>query len=270
MINYRRDKERYKVDQYGSLYVDYSKLKINERPTIYIGGQMEHRLHTLEQTGYTFDDCHNFFTGSWFYDYSVFKKQKENVNAINFGNNLLKAIEKSGLREVDLITDSYGGLVGAYATKSPLIHKVVAVHPPVLGSPLASKKAINKVLKTLNFQEYLIANIVKVILNENYGFQQENRLGIDSPTIAYYMDKAKMIIVGSNINPDTEKNVVAKTLYSIINTISGEITDGFVSFDEREFKKLGLNYVKENKNLNHFTAGSKENINMAYKRCLKQ
>ncbi len=47
MVDYKSGKTRYTPDNLGSLYLDESKLSDNERPVIYIGGQMEHRIHRL-------------------------------------------------------------------------------------------------------------------------------------------------------------------------------------------------------------------------------
>lgn len=58
MIDYRAGKEKYKPNVLGSLYVDSEKVKNGDRPIIYIGGQMEHRCHVLEQTGKTADVGH--------------------------------------------------------------------------------------------------------------------------------------------------------------------------------------------------------------------
>ena len=138
MIDYRKGKERFKPNVLGSLYVDRAKVQEGERPVIYIGGQMEHRCHVLEQTGKTGDPGHNMFSGSWFYDYPVFGYDKEAINAENFTANFLEARSMSGLDDIDLVTESFGGIIGAYASRDSRIHKVYAVHPPIKGTPLAN------------------------------------------------------------------------------------------------------------------------------------
>ncbi len=269
MFNYRKGKQRYKVDEYGSLYIDHSKINGNERPIIYIGGQMEHRCHVLEQSGFTADPGHNMFTGSWFYDYPVFKNNKKEINFRNFGENLLKALKVSGLDDVDLITESYGGLIGAYATQSSSIHQVVSIHPPILGTPLADKTLLKSQLKNLDYKQKIVATIVKTILNDNYGFEQENKMGINNPELQYTADLTKLLVVGSNIDPKTEKNKVIKILYSIIYAISKEKSDGVVLFNPETFNKFGIKYLEEKENLSHFDAGSKEHIDAVYKKTLE-
>lgn len=263
MLNYRDNKERIKVNEYGSLYVEHSKISDNVRPVIYIGGQMEHRCHVLEQTGYTFDHGHNMFSGSWFYDYSIFKKDKNQFNTKNFAENLLAALGKVGIGDVDLVTESYGGLIGAYASGSPLIHKVVAIHPPILGTPLADKKMIEYAIKYLELEQRIIARLVSVVVNNEYGFEKENSKGLYDSRIMDATDLSKLVVVSSNIDYESEKNEVAKKLYKLILELTGKQSDGVVIFDKEELTKLGVSYVEEDDNLCHFDAGSKENIENA-------
>ena len=111
MINYRQDKKRYKPNKLGSLYIDESKLNPNEQPVIYIGGQMEHRCHIAEQTGFTFDPGHNMFTGSWFYDYPLFSSEKGTFDVEGFTNNFLEGLKESGLEKLIKASYSLLGLI---------------------------------------------------------------------------------------------------------------------------------------------------------------
>lgn len=263
MLNYRDGKERIKADKYGSLYVDYNKISKNERPILYIGGQMEHRCHVLEQTGYTADPGHNMFSGSWFYDYSILEKDKSQFNTRNFGENLLAALEKAKIGDVDLVTESYGGLIGAYATKSPLIHKVVAIHPPILGTPLADKKMVEYAIKHLELEQRLIARIIRILIDNRYGFEQENSQGIYDKFLQDVADLTKLVVVGSSIDYEKEKNELVKKLYSLILQLTGKKSDGVVIFDTDDLSRLGISYIEEENHLSHFDAGSKENIEKA-------
>ncbi|HAB67428.1 MAG TPA: hypothetical protein DCE23_08685 [Firmicutes bacterium] len=270
MINYRKGKEKIKIDEYGSLYIDYDKINPNERPIIYIGGQMEHRCHILEQTGYTADPGHNMFDGSWFYDYSTLTKDKSNINVQNFTKNLLDALKQAHIGAVDLVTESYGGLIGAYASSSPLIHKVVAIHPPILGTPLANKKLIRYAIKQLEFEYKLLAHLINIILNDQYGFEQENKNGIYDSRIRDNTDLSKLIVVGSHIDYNTEKNELIKSLYKLILKLTNKQSDGVVIFEPSELQKLGITYIEEDTHLSHFDAGSKENIEKAKIKALKR
>lgn len=268
MLNYRKGKKRIKVNGYGSLYIDYQKIK-DKRPIIYIGGQMEHRLHILEQTGMTFDQGHNMFDGSWFYDYPIHPKDKSQFDVINFGENLIATLQQANLGEVDIIGESYGGIIGAYATKSPLIHKVLAIHPPILGTPLANKDLISYAIKELEFEQKWIARLVNIIVNTNYGFEQDNALGIYNPKLQDVADISKLIVASSSLNPDTEKNKIAKLLYDLIWQLTHKTSDGVLIYDAEELTKLGIPFIEDDEPLCHFDAGSKENIEKCYKKTLK-
>lgn len=265
MLNYRQGKTRYKVNELGSLYIEEDKLDKNEQPVIYIGGQMEHRCHIIEQTGFTADPGHNMFTGSWFYDYPVFSKYKDQFNTENFTNNLLTSIKEAGLSDVILITESYGGLIAAHATKSHLVSKAIAIHPPIIGTPLANPKVIDEYKAMLNKYQRLILQGLKVLINPNYGFEQDNFKGADLTKV----DLDKLIVVGSYLDIPNEQNSLLKETYEIIKLITSYKSDGVVIFDPEEFARLGINYMTETRHNNHFEAGTKENIEEAYNRVMK-
>lgn len=265
MINYRFRKTRYKLNELGSLYVDETKLNSNEQPVIYIGGQMEHRCHIIEQTGFTADPGHNMFTGSWFYDYPVISKYKKYFNAENFAENLINSLKVANLHDVILITQSYGGNIASYATKAEEVAKVVAIHPPILGTPLANPKYLEayKHLFT-NYQRFLF-HILKYIINPEYGFEQDNFNGIDFTKV----DFNKLIVVGNYLNINTEKNSLLKETYAMIKTITDLRSDGIVPFEPEIFNSIGIKFLQEEKNNNHLESATKENIKYAYKKILK-
>ena len=61
MVNYRKNRKRFIYNNLGSLYVNEQALKKDQKISIYIGGQLEHRIHRIEQCGYTFDCGHSMF-----------------------------------------------------------------------------------------------------------------------------------------------------------------------------------------------------------------
>ena len=261
MIDYRKNKCRYKPNKLGSLYIDQDKMKNSIRPIIYIGGQMEHRGHILEQFGKTFDNGHNMFDGSWFYDYPIFKSDKRQINAEAFANNLIEALKLANILDVDLVTESFGGIIGAYASKSNIIHRVYAIHPPILGTPLANPKELINAKKFTLLKDKLLLLILKLIVNENYGFEIDNFNGINITKV----NINKLIVIGSNINPAEEKSKLIIMLYNIILKYTGYQSDGIVIFDEEKFNELGINYIKEDNNINHLEANSRENLSKVKK-----
>ncbi len=260
MIDYRKGKERFVPNSLGSLYIDKSKLNDSERPVIYIGGQMEHRCHVVEQTGKTFDPGHNMFTGSWFYDYPILSTDKESINGENFSKNLIEALTMAHLSDVDLITHSYGGIIGSLATKSDRIHKVYAVHPPITGTPLANPSYLEKYKELLNKKERLLLKVLKRLIVSKYGFEKDNYRGVNLKLV----DLNKLVVIGSGLDPTKEKGFVLD-LYNMIKKITGLENDGVVTYSEELFDSLGINYVTECTHNNHFNSGTIESFENAYK-----
>lgn len=258
MIDYKKDKKRYIINSLGSLYIDENKLTNNERPIIYIGDQIEHRWHILEQTGKTLDPGHNMFTGSWMYDYPINIENKELIKASNFADNLASSLEEANLSDVDFITYGYGGNIAALLTKNERVHNVYAIHPPLLGTPLAKPKIFNHYKKILNFDDKLCVLILKMIVNYNYGFQKDKYNGIDLDDI----DLNKLIVIGNSINPRKEKGYI-KSLYNLIMLHTGFENDGVVIFDQSLFNNLGIQHEKEVNSLNYFKSLSKESLSNA-------
>ena len=265
MINYRNGKEKYKPNELGSLYIDRSKIDSGRRPIIYIGGQMEHRFHVIEQTGLSFDMGHNMFDGSWFYDYSVLLHDKLRINSINFADNLLVALMESGLSDVDLITESFGGLIGARATKSNRIHHVYAIHPPILGTPLANPKFLKYFERSFNNKEKAVIKVLNRLINSDYGFEKENYSGLNTDLF----DTNKFTVISSSIDLEKEKSELVRTLYDIIMKVDNLESDGIVTFSKDEFNRLGINFIEEEERVNHFDAGKKEHLEYVCNNVLK-
>lgn len=269
MVNYRTNRDRIKINELGSLYLNRN-IPRGTSIVIYIGGQMEHRLHTLEDaTSLTFDKGHKIFNGSFMYEYPLNKGNKDNINALNFADNLIKAIEIARLEDVIIITESYGGLIAACASKSPRIQKVIAIHPPILGTPLASNAILLESLNKLVKQQRLLVRAVSLLINDCYGFERDNYLGINNYHIRKSIDFNKLTVVGSALDRKKDKNNLACNLYDIIYAITGEKSDGVVIYNEETLRKYGINYLTETTPTNHFDAGSEENILKVVSNCLE-
>lgn len=255
MVNYKNNRKRFKPNALGSLYVN-EKIDNNKRPIIYIGGQMEHRCHLLEQSGKTIDSGYGMFDGSWFYDYPLFGIDKSTIDGENFAKNLISSLEMAKLADIDLVTQSYGGIIGSYASKSNRIHKVYAVHPPITGTPLANPDELLKRKELFLKREKLLLRIIQLMINYNYGFEKDNYHGIDPSKV----DFNKLLVIGSSLDLDTEKDNLSKDLYNIILKYTGLESDGIVIFDEETFSRMGINYQREEESLSHFAAGSRKNL----------
>jgi len=250
MINYRKDKERYKVNDLGSLYVNSKKLSKNEQPIIYVGGQLSHHEHMLELMGFSPDLNYNEYTGCWMYDYSIFSKNKNSINAENFSENLLLSLKEAKLNDVILVTFSHGGIIGAYASKSELINKVISIHPAIIGTPLVNYEELKKYNDIFNSTQKIIAQAIKYIIDFNYGFEQDNFNGADLRKV----DLNKVLVVGNALNPNLDKNKLLKETFKIIKMLTGFPSDGAIVFEPKEFDRLGINYMNTSESYNHTDA----------------
>ena len=249
MINFKLNKTVFKPNELGSLYIKKNTLKLNDRPIIYISGQGEHRQHIVEKYGFSIYSLHNAFDGDWVYEYPNNSRNKKEINAINFSDNLCKSLEMANLDDVDLVTSSFGGIVGAYASKNPRVHNVYAIHPPILGTPLANPDYLEQFKSKYTTKEKLLLFLLKRIVNTSYGFQKDNFNGIDPRLV----DLNKLTVIGNDIDPSMIKDEVILGLYNIILKSSGLKNDCMVTFDEKRLNELGINYVRDNGNNSHFT-----------------
>lgn len=269
MVNYKNGKTKYNYDYLGSLYFDWQNYSSINRPVIYIGGQMEHRFHIVEKLGLTFDTSRSFFDGSWAYEYPIFHCLKSDINSVNFAVSLNACIEKSGLTDVDIVTYSYGGLIGLSLTNYPAIHKVVAIHPPILGTPLANLNFLKSCIHQFNFNQKFIIRLISNMVDDEYGFQSENRDGIYSNNFSN-VDLSKYYVIGSGINYDEEMNIIMKKTYEIIYMLTHKENDGVVIYSSFELKSLGVQCITEDVWQNHFDGAKLENIEKAYTMSLKK
>lgn len=260
-VDFRKERIKYKINKLGSLYI--SEKWISDIPIVYVGGQMEQWSHLINQaTGYVKEPGYAMFDGCFVYEYPIDDKDKSKINAINFSNTLLALLQEAKINRVNLITESYGGTIGAYASKSKIIDTVTAIHPPILGSPLAWENLLDI---NLPGRQRLFAFLSKTIVDSRYGFQKDNAKITDLRLV----DLNKLIVVGSNLNRQKDKNFIMKETYDVIMEASGMESDGVVIFNDLEFNRLGINFIKEKNPINHEDASHKEAIEEAYKLTLK-
>ena len=117
------------------------------------------------------------------------------LNKINFTiyfENILP-LEEANLTDVALITESYGGLIAAEATKSDRIATAIAIHPPIIGTPLANPRYVAMYKKLLTNYQKLLLQGLKLLINPEYGFEIDNFKGADLTKV----DLDKLIVVGN-------------------------------------------------------------------------
>lgn len=256
MPNYLTGRSTYKTDKYGSLHIDEKEVKKdNRRPMIYIGGQMEHLGHVLERTGWTGDGNAVAFDGNYSFDYSVISSDKSCNDGEHFAQSLISCLREAKLGDVDLITNSYGGVVGGIAAKldGGRIHAVYANHPPITGTPYADPKNFELARKLL-MKEKFILGCMKLMVNARYGFQQDNLHGVLEK-----VDLNKLMVIGSAIDPELEKGFIL-TLYNMLKDATGYENDGVVVFDSALFYEKGINYYVIDEPQSHFAASSPDSF----------
>ena len=145
-------------------------------------------------------------------------------------------------------------MIASYASKSDLVHQVIAIHPPCLGTPLANPSDFDKIDKLLTSYEKLLLKIVKKIVNRDYGFNDDNYRGLDFSKI----DFNKVLILSSSIDRLREKNKLVISFYDMIYKLTGKESDGVVIFDEDMLNRIGVNYEKDDVGTSHLDAGSRE------------
>lgn len=209
---------------------------------------MEHRLHVLEQSRYTLDAGTTMFTGTWAYEYPITTTYKNEYNGRNFARSLIFSIEDANLEDVILLTESYGGTIASYATKSDRIHSVIAIHPAITGTPLASPSYMQRFKPIFTKKQNDLLEVTSYIVDEDFGFQKENHNGI----LFHLVDLNKLLVVGSSINQQTEQN----PLMNMIEKITGTQSDGITRFNKDELDRLGINYLVEDENVNHLQAAT--------------
>lgn len=266
MINYKDNKIRYKTNELGSLYIDEEKLATQDQPIIYIGGQMEHRGHIIEQNGYTSDLNHNMYTGSWMYDYPTFSDHPNYFNALNFSRNLLIMLQEARLRDVILVTNGFGGMIAANASKSDLVDKIICVHPPFLGTPLANPDELEQYKHLFNLSQKFILKFLKHFISTRYGFQKDNYQGIDLRNV----NLDKLIVAGSCLDENSEKNKILLETYKMIRAVTGKRSDGVVIFEPEIYEKFGINYLQTEHHTNHFDSTNPQYVENIVKKVLKK
>ena len=250
MVRCNKNIKRYKPNSLGSLYVNEAIDTKDGRPIIYIGGQVEHRAHVIENKviNNKFDD---FFVAKWVYEYPIGRNIQDS-NARNFAKNLLAALKEAKLYDVDIISHSFGGMIASYASTDPCIHRVYAVHPPILGTPLANPGVFEEYRKKMSLYQNTLYQIMKRLINTGYGFEQDSFNGVDFSEV----DLNKLLVIGGYIDTEFEKSKFYLALSEMITLYNMQKNDGIVTFDEEIFKKIGINYLKQDGCINHTQSGS--------------
>lgn len=253
--------------------------KSNLKPLVFINGQMDHRIQAVETftnitkpwcyqySGYyQYDD--NLHTPYIFlYDYPIHGIDRSKIDLNAFASGLIKSFEELKLSDIDIMSQSCGGMIATLASKNERVDRVVAMHSPIYGSPLLQSEKYKKYLKNMTLAEKTLFALIGILVDENFGFMQNNKYGFSN--IEQVGDLSKIIFTTSNISNKSSKNMLGNFIAEIIYKYLGVHSDGVVTYDKERMDSDGLTYVDEN-NISHFEMGNHNYNNTYYTRYLRK
>lgn len=233
--------------------------KTDKKPIVFINGQLDHRLQAMETATnatkkscfqyswyYEYDDqVHTPYI--WVYDYPIYKGHKNIYSTDLFTISLYEALKQNKLSDVDIMGQSVGGIIGMKASRSELVDKVVAIHPPIQSSPLANKALIRS--KYLTWKQKMIAIGLNIIVDDQFAFQQENATGY--PKLEHEINLDKIKVTGSSIYGLSHLSGIEKEFSDFVYYLSGMPNDGVVCFDSEILRSRGFDVIVDEKPVSH-------------------
>lgn len=268
-------------DGIGRFYKVGEKDSLDKKTVIFINGQMDHRLQAIETaTNATKSSCFQYswyyqYDSSvhtpyiWVYDYPIYKGNKGSYNSKTFTQSLLNAINEYNLENIDIMGESVGAVIGMRASLSDRVDKVVAIHPPILSSPLANPYILydKTLFKRINWQQKAILLALRFIVDSEFGFQKENAFGYTDIEANCNLEKVK--VTGSSIYGSSKINSLEKALSDFIYQISSSPNDGVIIWNAEELRKRGFKVVEDEKPVSHLQLGNNfEYTNNLYKKLI--
>jgi len=237
-----------------------------KRPLFHMNGQMEHHIQAIETaTKATEGSCYQY-SMYWnmypeftqyiaVFDYKIFRNDKQNINTTNFSLSVMRAIEELALEDVVFTGQSVGAMVGMRSAISDRVSQVIAIHPPILSSPLVNAELLKEKKDLLSKKQNLIRLFLanKFFFNPAFGFQQENKngyVGLDDNKI-----HDKSLIVGSAID-QTHKDKFAAGLSALIYNTTGLQSDGVVVWEPKKLIENGFSIAEDESPMSHFQMAS--------------
>lgn len=264
-------------DSVGRFYLVGEATKTDRKPIIFINDQLEHRLQAFETaTNITKNSCFRY-RGTyeyddkvhtpyiWVYDYPIHDGHKGIYSTELFTTSLCEAIKNSQLDNVDIMGIGVGGIIGIQASSSTLVDRVVAIHPPILSSPLANNELF--IWKYLNWKHRMTAVALNLIIDSEFAFQLENGTGFKSLEHEADLDKVK--VVGSSIYGLSKLSGIEKELSELVYLFSGLPNDGIVCFEPERLMRRGFDVIVDKEPVSHLKlANNTDYTNDIYKELL--
>lgn len=264
-------------NEYFKLIRVSEEQKSNLKPLIFINGQMDHHLQAIETATNITKPCCYQYSGYYqyddsihtpyifLYDYPIYEIDKSKIDLNAFSSKLIKIFEELNLSDIDLMGQSCGGMIATLASKSDRVDKVIAMHAPIYGSPLINKEQYNSLLKYMNLREKTLFRLISLIVDESFGFMQDNSKGFRN--IEEISDLSKIIFTTSDISNGDSKNILANFIAQTIYKYFGLKNDGVITYDKEKMESDGIKYVEEEA-ISHFEMANKDYNNQYYKKYL--
>ena len=253
--------------------------KSNLKPLVLINGQMDHRLQAIETfTNITKPWCYQY-SGYYqyddeihtpyifLYDYPIHRVDRSKIDLSTFASGLIKSFEELNLSDIDIMGQSCGGMIATLTSKNERVDKVVAMHSPIYGSPLIQSEEYKKYLKYMATHERMIFDLIGIMVDERFGFMQDNSHGFRN--IEEAGDLSKIIFTTSNISDGSSKNMLGNFIAETIYKYLGVYSDGVVTYDKERMDKDGINYIDES-SISHFEMGNHDYNNKYYTKYLRK
>lgn len=252
-------------DNIGRFYCVAPKDIEGKKPIVFINGQMEHHLQAMETfTGATKNSCYQYswyymydpdihVPYIWVYDYPIYQGDKKLYDTSLFAKSLMEGLKEANLEDVDIMGQSVGGVIGMRAAISPRVEKTVAIHPPILSSPLANLELLREKKKYYTLKQKMILKFLGMIVDPAFGFQQENIKGYQDLDAKEIHEKST--IVGSSIT-GLEKKDLAQILSDMIMKATGKESDGVVLWCKEQLQKMGFQVLEDPVPTSHFEIGN--------------
>lgn len=252
--------------------------KDNLDPIIFIEGQMgcftqylENKFAKNKDTCYQYQ---NYFEYDdeintpyiFLYDYPIDSNNKGFITNDLFAKALIVALKILNLENVTIMGISNGGMIGALASNSDRVSKVIALHAPIFGVPLLQRDKLDLIKKEMYLPERFIYDLSKLYINNKFGFMQENEKGFSN--LQDICDLDKITFTNSDIVDELSKNKLANYLAYMNYLLLGLRSDGIVTFDKERAQKEGINFIEE-KGISHFELGTPDYTNTYYEKLVR-
>lgn len=243
----------------GDLYSCYSVGEEANKPIIFIRDQITNRFHPAGfPYGLNFkllsnDVSNNYYDECsqkpyvWVYKYLNKLSDREAHNVCNNSRSLMIALEESKIKDADIVGEGLGGVIGILSSYSSRVDRIVALHPPILSSPLGNIDLLKR--KANTYQRKLVLMALKRIIDDTYGYSYDSLKGFRDLSSKGHLKKVK--VVGSSIVGNPSISNLDKILSDYIYDCTGVGNDGVVLWDANRLSEMGFLVQEDEEPISH-------------------